>query len=149
MSDEQTSNRGGSLDERFADDPVLRERLHQIADMRERLLAEGASLDEVEEQTVQQIRMLGRELLQSIGQSKAEQSATQVREEHPAAIKHRKKIVWQTTYGPVELVEAVLRLGRRGRLLRYLWVGRYSKKLQRALTDFGAEDSFLRAAVRL
>lgn len=91
MSDEQTSKRAGSLDERFADDPVMRERLHQIADMRERLLAEGASLDEVEEQTVQQIRMLGRELLQSIGQSKAEQSATRARQEHPAAIKHRKK----------------------------------------------------------
>lgn len=57
--------------------------------------------------------------------------------------------MWQTTYGPVELIEAVLRLGRRGRLLRCLIVGRYSKKLQRALTDFGAEDSFLRAAVRI
>jgi hypothetical protein len=57
--------------------------------------------------------------------------------------------VWQTTYGPVELTEAVLRLGRRGRLLRCLRVGRYSKKLQRAVTDFGAEDSFLRAAVRI
>jgi hypothetical protein len=91
MSDEQTSKRPGSLDERFADDPVMRERLHQMADMRERLLAEGASLDEVEEQTVQQVRMLGRELLQSIGQSKAEQSATRARQEHPAAIQHRKK----------------------------------------------------------
>ena len=57
--------------------------------------------------------------------------------------------MWQTTYGPVELIEAVLRLGRRGRLLRCLKVGRYSKKLQRALTDFGAEESFLRAAVRI
>lgn len=57
--------------------------------------------------------------------------------------------MWQTTYGPVELIEVVLRLGRRGRLLRCLKVGRYSKKLQRALTDFGAEESFSRAAVRI
>jgi hypothetical protein len=57
--------------------------------------------------------------------------------------------VWRTTYGPVELIAEVLRLGRRGRLLHSLRVGRYSKKLQRALTDFGAEDSFLRAALRL
>lgn len=92
MSDEQTSSRkSGSLDERFANDPVMRERLHEIADMRDRLLAEGVSLDEVEEQTVQQMRLLGRELLQSIGQSKAEQSATQAREENSTAIKHRKK----------------------------------------------------------
>ena len=92
MSDEQTSSkRPDSLDERFADDPVMRERLHQIADMRDRLLAEGASLDEVEERTVEQIRMLGRELLQSIAQSKAEQGATRARQENPALIKHRKK----------------------------------------------------------
>jgi hypothetical protein len=91
MSDEQTSKRLGSLDERFADDPLMRERLHQIADLRGRLLAEGASLDEVEEQTVGQIRMLGRELLQSIGRSTAEQSANRARREHPSAIKHRKK----------------------------------------------------------
>lgn len=57
--------------------------------------------------------------------------------------------MWQTTYGQVELVTGVLRLGRRGRLLCSLRVGRYSKKLQRALTDFGAEDSFFRAAVRI
>lgn len=91
MSDEQTSSkRPGSLDERFAD-PVMRERLHEIADMRDRLLAEGVSLDEVEEQTVQQMRLLGRELLQSIGQNKADQSATQAGQKNPAAIKHRKK----------------------------------------------------------
>jgi signal transduction protein with GAF and PtsI domain len=92
MSDEQTSSkRLNSLDERFADDPVMRQRLHQIADLRDRLLAEGASLDEVEEQTVEQIRMLGRELLGSIAQSQADQSAKRVKEENSSAIKHRKK----------------------------------------------------------
>lgn len=92
MSDEQTSSeRPNSLDERFADDPVMRERLHQIADLRDRLLAEGVSLDEVEERTVEQIRMLGRELLQSIAQSRADQSAKTVKQENSSAIKHRKK----------------------------------------------------------
>ena len=92
MNDEQTSSRGSdSLDERFADDPVMRERLHQIGDMRDRLLAEGVGLDEVEERTVEQIRVLGRELLQSIAQRKANQSAKRVKEENPSAIKHRKK----------------------------------------------------------
>jgi hypothetical protein len=49
----------------------------------------------------------------------------------------------------VEVVEEILRLGRRGRLRRCLGLSRYSKKLQRALTDFGAEESFLKAAVRV
>jgi hypothetical protein len=57
--------------------------------------------------------------------------------------------VWQTTYGPVEVVQQTLRLGRRGGLLPSLKLGRYSQKLQRALTDFGAEDSFLKAALRV
>jgi len=92
MSDEQSSSkRPDSLDERFADDPVMRERLHQIADLRDRMLAQGVSLDEVEERTVEQIRMLGRELLQSIAQKQATEGALQAKAEHPSAIKHRKK----------------------------------------------------------
>lgn len=49
----------------------------------------------------------------------------------------------------------MLRLGRRGRRLRPFCQGldvghrSYSLKLQRAMTDFGAEESFLRAAQRL
>ena len=52
-------------------------------------------------------------------------------------------------------MEQIVRLGRRGLSLRPfcqaagLSQGGYSKRLQRALTDFGAEDSFLRAAGRV
>ena len=53
------------------------------------------------------------------------------------------------------LVEQALRLGRRGSSVRPLKLvfgiraGGYSGLLQRALTDFGAEESFLRAAQRV
>jgi len=58
-------------------------------------------------------------------------------------------MIWQTTFGTVEVVQEVLRLGRRGRLLRGLGLSGYSKKLQRVLTDFGAEDSFEKAGARV
>lgn len=64
-------------------------------------------------------------------------------------------MIWFTTLGGIQVAEQVLRLGRRGRRLRPFCQALglahrdYSKKLQRAMTDFGAEESFQRAAQRL
>jgi hypothetical protein len=62
---------------------------------------------------------------------------------------------WQTTFGWVSVEEAQWRLGRRGKMLRPFCTraevrprGR-SPRLQRALVDFGAEESFARAAARV
>jgi hypothetical protein len=70
-------NRTQSLDERLAGDPYLTERMHQLADMREELLAQGCSLDEVEAKVIEQMRLLGKELLGGITQRKADQAAAQ------------------------------------------------------------------------
>lgn len=62
---------------------------------------------------------------------------------------------WQTTFGRVEVEEQVLRLGRRGARLRPFCLKAqvqpegYSRALERALSDFGAEESFARAAARV
>ncbi len=62
---------------------------------------------------------------------------------------------WFTTFGPVEVVEQLLRLGRRGVELRPFCQCAgvrprgYSRPLQRVLADFGAEASFARAAERV
>jgi len=67
----------------------------------------------------------------------------------------KKRLKWQTTFGWVSVAEEQWRLGRRGPLLRPFCQragvrprGR-SRRLQRALVDFGAEESFARAAVRV
>lgn len=91
MNDEQPSVRTQSLDARLADDPVLRERMHQIADLRDELVASGCSLDEVEARVVQQIRLMGQELLGTVAQTKADQTGRQARREHPQAIRDVKK----------------------------------------------------------
>jgi hypothetical protein len=64
-------------------------------------------------------------------------------------------VKWFTTFGPVEVVEQLLRLGRRGAEMRPFCQHAgvqprgYSRPLQRVLTDFGAEASFARAAERV
>ena len=91
MNDEHPSKRKQNLDERFAGDPIMGERMHQIADMRDQLIASGCSLDEVEERVVQQIRLLGQELLSAMAQTKADEAARKARGEHPGAIRDIKK----------------------------------------------------------
>jgi len=93
MNDEHLmgSKRQASLDERFANDPVMRERMHQIADMRDQLIASGCSLDEVEERVIEAIRQLGQELLGGVAQARSEQAELKVRAERPSSIRDVKK----------------------------------------------------------
>lgn len=66
-----------------------------------------------------------------------------------------KKLYWQTTYGTVTVIEHRLRHGRRGVVRRpfceqaQIQPRGYSRPLQAALTDFGAELSFAQAGARL
>jgi hypothetical protein len=84
-------NRTQSLDQRLAGDPYLTERMHQVADMRDELLAQGCSLDEVETKVIEQTRLLGKELLGGIAQRKAHQAAEQALQEDPTAQRDSKK----------------------------------------------------------
>ena len=65
------------------------------------------------------------------------------------------KLNWQTTFGVVQIQEQILRIRRRGVRLRPFCLrarvkpGGFSQALQRALSDFGAEESFARAAARV
>lgn len=64
-------------------------------------------------------------------------------------------MIWFTTLGAISVEEEVFRLGRRGVRWRpfsqALGIRHrdYSMRLQRAMTDFGAEESFQRASQRL
>ena len=80
-----------SLDQRLADDPYLTERMHQIADMRDELLAQGCSLDEVETKVIEQMRLLGKELLGGIAQLKAQQATKEALGKDSTAQRDSKK----------------------------------------------------------
>jgi hypothetical protein len=51
------------LDERFADKPHVRQRLLEIADMIDQLVAQGCTAHEAEARAIEQIRKLGQGIL--------------------------------------------------------------------------------------
>src|SRR5919198_2376629 len=67
----------------------------------------------------------------------------------------KKKLHWQTRFGKIEFLEQTYRRGRRGPTLRPFCesagVGcrSYSLGLERALTDFGADESFAKSAAKV
>ena len=93
MNDERLNPkpRNQSLDQRLAKDPWMRERIHQIADMRDEMIARGCTMDEVEERVVEQIRLLGQDLLSGIAREKAEVITDQALKENPKASRDSKK----------------------------------------------------------
>jgi hypothetical protein len=68
---------------------------------------------------------------------------------------NKKKLYWRTRFGKIEVQEQTYRRGRQGRLLRPFCEAagvscrRYSLGLERALTDFGADQSFAKAVAKV
>jgi hypothetical protein len=79
------------LDARFASRPEVRERLHQIADMMDKAIAEGATADEAEALAIEQIQQLGAAVLTDWARAKESAALTKARQENPSAILHVKK----------------------------------------------------------
>jgi hypothetical protein len=80
-----------SLDARFAKSPHTYARLHAVADMMERAIAEGCSADEAEERAIEQIRQLGQGLLKDWSEETHRQRLDQCLRENPSTIRHKKK----------------------------------------------------------
>lgn len=92
MNDEHSAEkRTRSLEQRLANDPRLLEKFHEIADLREQLIAQGLSMDEVESRVIEKMRALSLELLHGIAQEKSDTSSAEVLRKNPGASKHRKK----------------------------------------------------------
>jgi hypothetical protein len=79
------------LDSRFASRPDVAARLHAIADLMDRAIAEGATADQAEEMAIAQLRQLGADVLTDYGRQKQAQALAEARQKHPAASLHVKK----------------------------------------------------------
>ena len=72
-----------------------------------------------------------------------------------AAVPKKKLLTWHSTYGDICVLEQRLRQGRRGAQVRpfceqaKISTREYSLPLQRALTDFGADHSFVEATKKV
>jgi len=93
MNDElpKSPKRQQALDARFASRPEVRARLHEIADMMDKAIEEGATADEAEAMAVEQIQRLGVAVLTDWARAKHADSLKKARRENPAAILHVKK----------------------------------------------------------
>src|SRR5215470_15340779 len=78
-------------------------------------------------------------------------SQSEGRGSEAAAVSKKKLLTWHSTYGDICVWEQRLRVGRRGAQVRpfcncaQIKQNDYSLPLQRVLTDFGADESFLAA----
>ncbi len=79
------------LDARFASRPHVHGRLHEIADMMDKATAEGATADEAEALTIEQLHQLGSDVLTDWAQHAAQDSLQKAQRENPSAIRHVKK----------------------------------------------------------
>lgn len=92
MNDELSKkNSARSLDERFSKRPRTARRLHEIADLMDQAIAQGATADQAERIAIEQIRKLGGELLGDWAQASHDKSLEEARKDHPESSKHIKK----------------------------------------------------------
>jgi hypothetical protein len=146
-----------SLDERFATRPHLRRRLLMIADMIDQAVAEGCTAHEAEARAIEQIRKLGQEVLTDWAEKSELDARQHAQVQNPKLSNYgkKKRLTWHSTYGDISVGEQCLRLGRRGRQVRafceraQISQRGYSLPLQRAMVDFGADDSFQEATKKV
>lgn len=80
-----------SLDARLATRPEVRQRLHEIADMMDKAIENGATADEAEAMAIEEIQQLGAAVLTDWARAKADKSLNKAQQENPSAIRHIKK----------------------------------------------------------
>jgi hypothetical protein len=137
-----------SLEERMKAYPRLSERMGELIDEMERDLVSGGTLDDTEERLIPIVRQLGVEVITA-------RAETIMRElSAPSGLYvHRhsqKKVRWLSTFGWIEVWEQLWQVdGMRVRpFCEHAGVscGGNSLRVQRALTDFGADEAFATAA---
>src|SRR5882672_8748077 len=81
--------------------------------------------------------------------------ATKPQKTPSSSTTEKKLLTWHSTYGDISVAEECLRLGRRGPEVRsfcqraHISQRGYSLPLQRAMVDFGSDESFLDATKKV
>jgi len=87
----QSPKQHSSLDERFADKPHVRQRLLEIADMIDELVAQGCSAQEAEARAIEEIRKLGNGILTEWAHKSESAAVAKARAQDPKLQLYRKK----------------------------------------------------------
>lgn len=143
------------LIEQLRKHPQLLERLETIVGIS---AAEGEKLqtaDEVEERLVEEIRRLGNEVMgQWAEHAEARVGQELVHRQPGVGVKKKKELTWWCVFGQIRVQERIWRAPGQSYLRVFaaqIGVSAHgkSRRLQRVLTDFGAEHSFRASGQRL
>src|SRR5438445_13399616 len=80
-----------SLDERLADNPELRQRVHHLIDVIDAAAGDCVTAAQAEARVIEEIRKMGVEALTAWSQRAEAQAQQEVRTEHPNAVRDAKK----------------------------------------------------------
>lgn len=157
MSDTLSHPSPRTVEQRLAQRPQVLARLHALLDQLDHAVEAGADAHAAEAALTTQLRLLGHAWLSQWAQDANARVQAGVRTAHPTAIRHGQplELAWLTTFGWVKVRERAWRLGRRGSVFRPFQQQAgvsprgASRSLQRAVVDFGAEESFARAVQRM
>jgi hypothetical protein len=86
-----SSKSTSSLDERFADKPHMRQRLLEIADMIDTLVAQGCTAHEAEARAIVEIRKLGQGILTEWAEKSEQAAVAKARAKDPKLQNYGKK----------------------------------------------------------
>lgn len=87
----KSRNQSQSLDERFADKPHMRQRLLEIADMVDELVAQGCTAHEAEARAIVEIRKLGNGILTEWAEKSESAAVAKARSQDSKLQPYRKK----------------------------------------------------------
>ena len=87
----ESTNQPQSLDQRFADKPHVRQRLLEIADLIDELVAQGCTAHEAEARAIEEIRKLGQGILTEWAEKCESAAVAKARARDPKLQPYRKK----------------------------------------------------------
>jgi hypothetical protein len=138
--------------ERLREHPEIRERLQSILEMTGSQEGPLKRADEVEELLIEEMRRLGHVTMSQWARQAEERVSTELQQQDSTVRSRKKKTLkWWCVFGLVEVRERLWSSATQGYLrplperLGVRARGR-SRRLERVLTDFGSEHSFVRAA---
>ena len=142
------------LVKRLLQHPELHECVEELLRIVENSDGQAFTADEAEEQIAEQIRRVGQDAMQTWAMRKHKQVEEHY-EQKKGYKRREKKLYWMSQFGPITINEQVYRRSEDNKQVRpFAQAARvkcrgYSLRLQRILTDFGAEESFEQASRRV
>lgn len=135
--------------------PELSERIERLLEIVENADGDSLTADEVEERVVEEVRRIGHDALQGWAGRKAARLEGEYARRAGLERRGKKKLYWQTRFGQIAVGEQLWRGKQSQQVLRpFAQAARvscrsYSLGLQRVVTDFAADSSFVEAVAKV